>query len=278
MLPALRRVCFFLLLLLALAWAEIQPRQVFSVRQIDRQDGGNLIGVNHIGCDITVTLEITDAENVFTNPPAPVTVSIPGHGEVLLTRVRQRRPGMLWRYNYRWYYNYGNMQARHDDSVVYSMPIGSGQSCRIIQGFHGKFSHTGDDEYAIDFDLPEGTPVYACREGRVVFVEERFSEGAPTQEYRNRVNCVRIRHSDGTIGEYDHLRQDGAVVEEGQVVRRGELLGYSGNTGFSSGPHLHFCVYAGRDGYRRRPIPIYFRVRGSRGAVELKQGRVYTAP
>lgn len=265
-----------LLLLCATAQAQ-QPREVFSVRQVDLPNGGDLYGRNHLGCDITVTLELDINQNLNSRPPVPVTLSIPGHSEVLLTHLRQRNRGP-WRYSYRWHYNYGNNRAHHDDSVAYDMPLQHGQSCRIMQGFHGKFSHQGDDEYAIDFDLPDNTPVLCCREGVVVYVEERFTDGAPTEEYRNKVNCVRVRHSDGSIGEYDHLRLNGAVVEEGQQVQRGDLIGYSGHSGFASGPHLHFCVYTGGDGYHRHPVPIYFRVRGEGRPVELQQDNVYAAP
>jgi murein DD-endopeptidase MepM/ murein hydrolase activator NlpD len=274
----LKRCLLLLMLVSPLAWAQVEPREVFSVRQVDLPDGGILYGKNHLGNDITVTFELTVNQNMVADQPLPLTLSIPGHSEIKLVEVHRANPQLAWRYNYRWFWNHGNKDVEHDDSVVYSLPFQRGQSCRIIQGFHGKFSHTGSDEYAIDFGFAEGTPILACREGQVVYVEERFSEGGATPYFRNRVNCVRVKHNDGTIGEYDHLRQDGAVVAEGQFVRRGELIGYSGNTGFSSGPHLHFCVYKGLNGHLRQSLPIYFKVQGSSEPTELVQGRTYTAP
>ena len=47
----------------------------------------------------------------------------------------------------------------------------------VVQGHHGSFSHTGQDEYAIDWQMPEGTPVHAARDGLVVKVEGRLVGG-----------------------------------------------------------------------------------------------------
>lgn len=51
-----------------------------------------------------------------------------------------------------------------------------------------------------------------------------------------------ILHSDGTMAIYSHLQRNGAKVKEGQQVAKGDFIGYSGATGFVSGPHLHFMV------------------------------------
>ncbi len=276
----------FLLVFLSL-WLLAQPllsrtqgveSDPITVRQVEVQNGVDVYAKNHLGNDMAVTIKYSEASNVVSQPAWPYSVTVPGHQEVLLGRVRRNRSNQGWRFNYRYFWNYGSLEARHDDSQVYSLPYASGQSYSIIQGFHGSFSHTGDDEYAIDFNLPLHSPVLACREGKVVHVEEGFGTGAATQAYRNRANLVRVRHSDGTIGEYDHLYQDEVVVEEGQQVNRGDLLGYSGSSGFSTGPHLHFCVYSAKDGHSRRSYPIYFRVSGSSQPQELVQGRSYQAP
>ena len=259
-------------------WADPNPEDPVSSRQVKLSDGAEVYCTNRLGNDTTVTLEFSRAENVVSNPPLPCTVTIPGHSEVKMATIRRANSGQKWAYNYMYYWNFGSIYAHHDDSVVYSLPYPSGETKKIIQGFHGRFSHTGDDEYAIDFGHLEGSPVVAAREGVVVHVEERYTQGAAKPYYRNRVNVLRIRHSDGTIGEYDHFQPDGILVEEGQTVQRGQLLGYSGHTGFASGPHLHFVVYGAIDGHRRRSYPIYFQVQGSDSPVELLQGNRYTAP
>jgi hypothetical protein len=267
-----------LCLLTQWAWSDPTPEDPVTSRQVTTGDGVVIYCANRLGNDMTVTLEFTRSSNVEASPGFPCTVTVPGHSEVKMATLRKHDPGRGWDYYYMYYWNFGSIHARHDDSVVYALPYPSGQSYKVIQGFHGAFSHRGDDEYALDFSHPEGTPVLAAREGTVVHAEERYSRGAAEEFYRNRVNVLRIRHSDGTIGEYDHFRPDGIVVEEGQSVRRGELLGYSGHTGFATGPHLHFVVYAAKDGHRRRSFPIRFRVAGASEPVELTEGQFYLAP
>lgn len=268
----------FVALLVAVAVADPEPRDPVSYRQVDRNGGTDIYITNRLGCDMTVTLEFTEQKNVQGFPPFPCSRTIPGHQEVLVSRVTSVDSSQPWRFRYNYFWNYGNLEAHHDDTVAYSLPYDQGSAMRIIQGFHGKFSHTGDDEYALDFSFQEGTRVLAAREGTVASVEERFSQGGTTPYFRNRVNVVRVRHSDGTIGEYDHFRLNGVEVEEGQQVRRGDLIGYSGNTGFSSGPHLHFCVYSTFDGHRRHSYPIRFWVAGNPTPTELLQGSTYVSP
>lgn len=90
---------------------------------------------------------------------------------------------------------------------------------------------------AIDWIMPEGTPILAARGGRVCTVVESFSTVG------NEGNVIEIEHDDGSFAAYIHLMKDGAVVEDGESVSEGQLIGFSGNTGNSTGPHLHFHVW-----------------------------------
>lgn len=113
----------------------------------------------------------------------------------------------------------------------------------VLQGPGGSFSHQGDQWEAIDFELPEGTPIRAMRAGEVIFIEDQHSLGGPNSSFALESNFVRIRHSDGTIAEYQHLQNSSVRVRIGSQVKIGETIAQSGNTGFSSTPHLHVRIY-----------------------------------
>lgn len=149
--------------------------------------------------------------------------------------------------------------AQHDDGYLYLFPYQHGTKHRITQGYNGDFSHFGENQYAVDFDLDVGTPVHAGRGGIVVRVKEDSRVGGPTAAYANRGNLIMIAHDDGTFGNYVHLQYGGAVVEVGDEVQAGQLIGYSGNTGITSGPHLHFDVRVPLTTGRMQSIPFSFR-------------------
>jgi murein DD-endopeptidase MepM/ murein hydrolase activator NlpD len=162
---------------------------------------------------------------------------------------------------------------------AYGLPYPAGLTFSVLQGFHGRFSHRGSNEYAVDFDCPVATPVLAARPG-IVVAANAAAQGAGTTpeflEYR-RTNFVLLLHDDGTLGEYMHLAPSGIEVAPGQRVERGQPIALSGNSGFSSTPHLHFQVMtAGDDGVSARSFP--FRIAAAPNRVEEPiQGRRYSA-
>ena len=82
----------------------------------------------------------------------------------------------------------------------------------------------------------------AARGGKVIAVRDGSVASGPMRRFYDKANAVEVLHADGTIATYAHL-QNGAVVEVGQHVAPGERIGLSGDTGLSTGPHLHFMVW-----------------------------------
>lgn len=121
----------------------------------------------------------------------------------------------------------------------YVLPFGDAESHTLLQGYNGPYGHTGKLAFAYDFKMPIGTAVAAARGGVIAKVESRYADAnrTPGQE-----NYVVVSHGDGTFARYYHLTKDGALVSVGQRVSRGEIIGRSGDTGASAGPHLHFDV------------------------------------
>ncbi len=85
--------------------------------------------------------------------------------------------------------------------------------------------------YGVDLAAPQGTPIYASRGGRVVYATYDSSSGY----------YVSINHLDGFTTKYLHMTH--YIVSPGQYVAPGQIIGYVGSTGASTGPHLHFSVY-----------------------------------
>ncbi len=118
--------------------------------------------------------------------------------------------------------------------------IGSGFGYRIDPIYKDLRAHKG-----MDFNAPLGTPIYATADGKVI------DAGFNTGGFGNRVV---INHGYGYQTLYGHMLRIKARV--GQEVKRGELIGYVGKTGKSTGPHCHYEVH--RNGYPVDPIYYFY--------------------
>lgn len=180
-----------------------------------------------------------------------------GQRKYLFTLRRTRNA--KWRYNYRYRWTQGDYRARHDTRHVYRLPFKRGSRYRVSQSCNGHSTHKGSSQYAIDFAMPDGTPVYAARAGRVVAVKGDSTKNGFAKAFAMHGNYITIEHQDRTLGRYFHLRRGGLARRLNEYVSAGDLIGYSGNTGFSSGPHLHFIVtVASQDAHGTRSLPVTF--------------------
>ena len=256
--------------------SEIPARQMLKVF---KRCEGKVIRIfveNLEGADVTATFN-AGLVNLRGSTRFPFTCTFPPHQTTEAFSLSPIREDMEWHYTLTNCYTLGSQRAVHDDTFVYRLPYPAGQAFRVSQAYGGTFSHTGPERYAIDWRMPEGTPVLAARAGVVVAVKDDSQVGGADRRFESSANYILIQHRDGTIGNYAHLLNRGVKVKAGQAVETGDVIGLSGNTGFSSGPHLHFSVFKAKDGSERDSIPIKFRTE-DRAATTLLSGEVYRAP
>jgi murein DD-endopeptidase MepM/ murein hydrolase activator NlpD len=160
----------------------------------------------------------------------------------------------------------------NDTTPVYVLPYANGTSHLLIQGYHSKMSHKG--EYALDFKMKVGSEICAARDGIVIAIKEDSDIGGLKDEYLSQGNHIIIQHADNSQAMYWHLKKDGVVVSIGETVKAGQLIGYSGNTGYSAFPHLHFEVNANTtNGFEQVPTRFYT----NSGVRYLRPGNYYRA-
>ena len=240
-------------------------------------EGGNieLRAKNLRDFPITYTLRIRTRDLKVDGPKTVTRTLAPKQTEQVML-LSHKNESNVGDYNYSFDWTIGDKNAVHDNDHVYSLPYSSGKSYRIVQGYGSRFSHTGLEEFAIDVDMPIGTAVHAARSGVVARVEDSHSKGCWEDGCGKYANYVVILHSDGTTGEYYHLSKDGSLVSVGESVAQGQKIGYSGNTGHTTMPHLHFAVYRAVDWGNTQSIPVRFQ--GADGIIDRpRRGRRYQA-
>jgi murein DD-endopeptidase MepM/ murein hydrolase activator NlpD len=260
--------------------AESHPRgadqAAIKVHKVQSPEGTVIEVENLRAYDVTLSLTFRSRNTRIVRFKAE-TDTFPGQSRTraVLLQPEDRSQPWSWRYRTRWVK--GDMHARHDEFVLYRLPFEKNKSFRVIQSYHGQFSHQGINEYAVDFAMREGTSVCAARDGMVVDSQDQYDEGGVDPSLKDKSNYVTIAHADGTLGEYHHLKFQGVLVEVGQLVSAGDTIGLSGNTGYSSLPHLHFGVYLAKDSTTIQSVPVTFRT--AQGVIrEPVKRRHYTVP
>ena len=160
---------------------------------------------------------------------------------------------------YRFISLYGDPRSRHNPERPYRAPYAVANDYSITQAYPMGITHnTVDSRYAVDIAMPVGTDIHAARGGIVFEVAStNFRGGIDPDRAAAAANIVRVLHDDGTHAVYAHLNWNSIRVQPGDEVERGEYIADSGNTGFSSGPHLHFAVLRNM-GMRIESVPVNF--------------------
>jgi murein DD-endopeptidase MepM/ murein hydrolase activator NlpD len=134
------------------------------------------------------------------------------------------------------------LSAPPEPVAGFLLPLLCGATARVTQGNASPYSHKGKGRYAYDFDLERGTPLAAIAEGIVLAASGATRPGDACWEgggpwCANEANYVLLEHEDGSSSLYMHL--DAPLVAAGDLVAQGDVIGLSGGTGWSTGPHAH---------------------------------------
>jgi murein DD-endopeptidase MepM/ murein hydrolase activator NlpD len=250
-----------------------------EIRLLERSSraGVALIAQNTYFAPIQIAFRLRPVENVSAETPRTGLKVLPPRSETELVVVGKAVEQIDLRFDSEFEYLPGEPGAEHRPEQPYRLPYALSSAVRVSQTFPDQKTHTDPaSQHAVDFVMPIGTDVFAARDGVVIEVASDFFENGTNYEVDGpRANVVRVLHDDGTMALYVHLNWNTIRVVPGQRVRRGEYLADSGNTGFSSGPHLHFVVQRNQGG-ALVSVPLQFV--GAGGApMSLVTGETYTA-
>ena len=152
--------------------------------------------------------------------------------------------------------------AKNNESLLTAIPaiqpVNSSDLKRMASGYGYRidpFTKKRTMHWGMDFSAKTGTPIYATGDGRIARADARAVGFG---------NHVRIDHGFGYVSIYAHM--DKIVVRRGNRVKRGDLIGYVGNTGRSVAPHLHYEIV--KDGKKINPINFYS---GSLSPIEFEE-------
>ena len=171
----------------------------------------------------------------------------------MLMRIAYLAIGLVW-------------AASSTAEVLYRLPWPEGLSFMFTQVSGGRItSHfTKTTLHAVDIAMPEGVPVLAARQGVVEAMDMDHRASPEEEPLSYEGNFVRVRHADGSVAIYAHLKHRGVVVAIGEAVALGQLLGYSGLSGDVLEPQLHFAVtrvHTDSSGFREEvSVPMKFYV------------------
>lgn len=208
-----------------------------------------------------IGLEISDIVGVeYPHPDQELRWIVPARSNRVLLNLPVLTGADARSVDYRYVYLPGDPGARPSADTTYRVPFSVGTYFPVTQTYPDSATHrTRDSMYAVDIAMPVGTDVVAARDGIVFDVASTNFKGGPdADEYAKLANLIRVLHDDGTYAVYAHLNWNTIRVNPGDRVRAGQYIADSGNTGFSSGPHLHFAVQRNM-GMRIDSLPVEFR-------------------
>lgn len=227
---------------------EPEPQDMVTMRRTGPDQAPAFVFFNRYHGPVQVEISARQAENLSTHPPLPARFVLQGQQEQQLVEAAPADPARGYRFQLAYRYMPGPPVPDPLPVLDLPPPFEAGQRWMISQGFETGTHTDVANLHAVDIAMPEGTPVLAVMAGQVMEAEDGYhSGGTRSDRYIERANRVRLLHADGSMSVYAHLAPGSIEVRPGARVPAGAVIGRSGNTGFSSGPHLHFVLQQNMD-------------------------------
>ncbi|WP_167856741.1 M23 family metallopeptidase [Hymenobacter aquaticus] len=269
--------CILLLLSGFAGFAQQEPGPQIAVEEVKYKDGSTVLtATNREFAPCTIFLE-AELLHMTSDVALPAKIVVfPSSKPRVIAHFTPKEQYLTHTYKYWYGAQLGICNGKKPDtSFVYRLPFQTGTTSTVLQATavdstQGKLWSTH-----VIFGLPENTPVCAARTGIVTYVRQD-SDKSGGRGRRYDANMIVVFHDDGTYAVYTHFRQHGAAVQKGQRVNQGDVLGFSGNTGWVRQPCLGFSVQYSAEPDPRM-VPTLFQTATSPGHY-LKTGQTVTLP
>ncbi|WP_423680118.1 M23 family metallopeptidase [Undibacterium sp. WLHG33] len=237
-----------------------------SVESVKKANSTLVIANNRSRIPLTLSLNLVRSSNIASSASWPIVRYIAPGQTLELVEISAFNKQQRYEFFYKFNYVIGSPVAQHDPTAKYRLPFISEQPVFVSQAPDGPiFSHNAvSNKNAIDLVMPISTPIVAARSGYVIENVNQFADnGLAKPEFVDKANFVRVLHDDGTWAEYIHLKQYSSHVSPGQRIEAGMVIGLSGNSGFSTEPHLHFHLQKNANGIIvSLPIEFWHSIKG----------------
>jgi len=232
----------YLLLTFFLITTIVKAENNIKVYYEKTDNGYNIYADNNEFCPSSIKIKFSVTNLNINGGNNNIYIVNPKQKKQLLTSLKVSIKGRAYKLSYKYWTNYGNHNDNeYDESYEYNLPFKTSSRFKLYQGYNGSFSHRNQN--ALDFTMPVGTEINAIRGGIVIRVIDKNNKNCEKEECKKYNNFIIIYHKDGTFAEYTHIKKNGSKVKIGEQISKGQLIGYSGNVGWSTGPHLHLVVF-----------------------------------
>ena len=235
----------YLLLITFFVFFQIEAASNYKLYYEKSEGGFNIYADNDEYCPISIKVNFKLTNMFVKNGNNKVYILQAKTKKQLIANLIRIGKHKLFKFSYTYNVRQGDVTIKkYSNAYKYYLPFKKSKSFTVSQGYHGAISH--QNENAIDFTMPIGTEIVAVRDGVVVKIVQNNIKNCKERACMKYNNYITLYHNDGTFAEYTHIKKNGSKVKVGEKIKKGQVIAYSGNVGWSTGPHLHLVIYLPR--------------------------------